>query len=215
MASRDVVCLKCGYDLRANVVREVETGVAEEPETDPGGEGGGAKAVFVQPGRLTVKSLLITGAVLTVGAAVAAGVFAPAGSGAWLVLGLVLLCLYQIVVHSVTGVGAVAVAARMRGARFGSIELALGRVFVAFSLFQLISRLRLPLGWSVANVGLPWVLACGAYFGALMILFRKDRATTALIALAHFILWILLNAGMELSRMVGSAIHALAPGGSA
>ncbi len=204
MGTTDVVCLKCGYDFRANAVREVETGEAnvalatDEPKVP---------VEFVMPGRLSAKTLGIVGGVLAIGALVASGVFAPSG-GAWVVVGLVVLCAYQIVLHTATGVAAVAVAAKLSSERFGRHDLALGRMFVAFSLFQLLTRVRVPTGYTTLNVALAWAVALAAYYGTVMILFRKDRAEAALIALSHFMLWILLNAGMELSGLVGAAVAA-------
>jgi hypothetical protein len=199
--------MKCGYDQRANVVREVETGVVEVPAPAAGAEGaaGTEEKVFVTPGRLSPKVLGIIGGVLTVCAMVATGVWAPRGAGMWLVIGLILLTLYQIALHTATGLGAVAIAARLEGEKLGRGDFALARIFVAFSLFEVLTRVRLPSSWLIISGGIPWLLAAAAYFGAILILFKKDRATGALIALAHAILWALLNAGMELSGLVAAA----------
>ncbi len=209
MPSDAVVCMKCGYDQRANKVREVETGVVEVPEAPEGAKP--AKTDFVVPGRLSPKTLGIVGAVLTVAAMVAAGIYAPAPSfgvvAAW-----VLLTLYTIGINSATGVAAVAVAARLNSQPFGRLDVALARMFAAFALFQAISRTRpVLLGSPLLTTGVSFVVGALLYFGAVMLLFRKDRRTTSVIALAHFILWILLELGPVLGNWVSTAVSAAAP----
>lgn len=206
-----VVCVKCGYDQRANVVREVETGVVEAPEPAP--EAKAAKTDFVVPGKLTPKTLAIAGAVLTVGAMVAAGIYAP-GPGFGVITAWILLTVYAIAVNTATGVAAVAVAARLNSQPFGRLDVALARMFAAFALFEAVTRTRpMLLGSSLLTVSVPFVIGAALYFGTIMILFKKDRRTTSVIALAHFILWILLELGPVLGNWVSTA--AAGAGGAA
>lgn len=207
MAVTDVVCLKCGYDMRANVVREVQTGVVETPA--PAAATANAADEFVTPGRLSPKVLGIIGAALTLGAMVAAGAFAPRGAGTWVVIGLVVLTLYRIALHTATGVAAVAIAAKLEGQKFGRGDFALARMFACFALFQLCTLIRLPIWWGL-SLAIMWGLGAALYFVAIMLLFKKNRATAMLVALTHFGLWLLLNAGMELSGLI-SAGAAAAP----
>jgi hypothetical protein len=125
------------------------------------------------------------------------------------VIGLVVLCLYRVALHTATGVVAVGVAAHLQGEKLGRVDLAAARMFAAFALFQLLTQLRVPSAYSVISVGVPWLLALAAYWGAVLILFRKDRAGATVIALAHFVLWVLLNAGMSLAVAVGAGIAGL------
>lgn len=199
-----VVCVKCGYDQRANTVREVETGVVEvaEPATAPKA----AKPDFVTPGKLSPKALGIAGAVLTVAAMVAAGVYAPVRSFG-VIAALVLLTIYTIAINSATGVAAVAVAARLNSQPFGRLDVALARMFAAFALFAAVIRTRpLLLGSPLLSMGVSFVVGALLYFGAIMLLFKKDRKTTSVIALAHFILWILLELGPVLGTWASSAV---------
>lgn len=209
MDATAVVCMKCGYDQRANVVREVQTGLAEVAEpstTDPSP----ADALVKPSDRLKPKALVIAGGLLTVGAMFAAGYFAPAGASAWVVFGLVVLTLYRVALHTATGVAALAITAKLEGKPFGRGEFAVSRMFVCFALFQLCTLIHLPLWWGLSMV-ITWGVGAAAYFGAVMLLFRQDRSTALLIALTHFALWLLLNAGMELSGLVSAGLPKPAP----
>lgn len=213
MPSMAVVCVKCGYDQRANVVREVQTGVVEAPVAAAAGESPAAaagKPDFVVPTRLDVKPLAIAGAVLTVAAMVAAGYYAPVRSF-WPITGWVLLTLYSVAVNAATGVAAVAVAARVGSQPFGRLDLALARMFAAFALFQAVSNTRPSLGYAVLTSGVPFLIGAALYFGSLMLLFRKDRREATLIAMAHFILWLLLQLGPVLAGWVAVAPVAAKP----
>jgi hypothetical protein len=192
----DVVCFRCGYDLKANVVRTVE---ARGPDDSEEGEGsGGGADEFVTPGIGSAKVWAIVGTVLTVAAMILAGVFVPQEKAGWLrVAGAVFLALYNIVVHTGTGVVAVAVAARIVEERFGSLELAVARVFAAFSLFEAIRHVRLPLG--ALSTTAAYVLAAAAYYLAIWGLFRKNRTVTLLIVLVHVVLWIVFQLGVMLA----------------
>jgi hypothetical protein len=197
-----VVCVKCGYDQRANVVREVETGTVEVAPPAP--ETKSSENDFVQAGKLTPKTLAIVGGVLTAGAMVSTGVFGP-NHTFWLVVGNVLLTLYLIVVNTATGVGAVAVAARMNSQPLGRLDYAAASMFAAFAMFQAAINTRPSLGYQVLTGGVPFVVGAGLYFGAVMLLFKKDRRTAMMIAAAHFILWILLQLGPVLAGWVAAA----------
>lgn len=208
MPSLAIVCVKCGYDQRANVVREVTTGTVEvAPEPAPKSAVSAAAPAgpeFVVPGRLSIKTLTIIGGVLTVGALVGAGVWGPRGSF-WLVVASLAYTLYVIAVNTVTGVAAIAIAAKVSHAGLGRLDLAAARMFAAFALFQALVNVRYPLGYQILTSGLPFLIGAAAYFGAIMLLFKKDRQTTTLIALGHFVLWLLLQLGPVLASMMSMA----------
>lgn len=208
LAATDVVCLKCGYDLRANTVRTVETGTSTEPgEEDPTTE------EFVTPGGGSAQLWGIVGAFLAVAAMIVAGInVPPAGSGWLVVVGAVVLAVYNIAVHTGTGLAAVAITARIYEQKFGVLELAAARMFAAFSLFEAVRHLRLPLGSVGPSVA--FALAAGMYFLAVWGLFRKDRTVTLLIVLSHVLLWIVFQLGMVLAEWVHSP-HAAAAAGAA
>jgi ribosomal protein S27AE len=208
LAHDAVLCVNCGYDLKANVVREPGVGVVE---VDPAGEKRRAApraGEFVVPGRGGPQVLATAGVFLTLGALVFSGVNAQAG-GAWVTAGTVALTLYNIALHTCTGVAAVAVAARLAEQAFGRFELAAARMFLAVALFHLVVSLRIPIHEGVAVV-LKWAVAMGVYYLAVWLLFKKDRAGAAVIALSHFVLWVLLQLGAELSAWVAAAGKAAA-----
>jgi hypothetical protein len=209
----DLVCLKCGYDFKANTVRTVRT-------EGPGGAGEGADAeeAFVpepgeKGGRGGARVWVVIGAVLTVGAMVVAGLAMPGGAAWYVVLGGVVLVLYNVAVHTATGFGAVAIAARVCEQRLGSFEQAAARIFTAYAVFELVRHVQIPalgrFGPTVVHV-----LAGGAYFLAVWGLFRKSRAVTLLIVLTHFVLWIVFELGMVLSGAVHAARAAAAASGA-
>lgn len=204
----DVVCMKCGYDLRVSAVREVEQRV-EHVEEDAGGD---AAEPFVTPGRGTPKALVIAGAVVTVAAMVAAGMGVPVGQSGWVVVAAVLLVLYEVVVHTGTGLVAVAAAARISEERFGgeeAVPLAAARVFLAMAVFELV----LNLVAFTPYVG-PWIappVAVAAYWLVVWGLFNKTRTVALVIVLTQVILWVLVRMGMELGAWYHAVPAAAAP----
>lgn len=205
------ICLKCGYDMHSNQVRTTEVGESVAPVPS---EPAPVSADFVQPGRLRTKALVVIGGVLSLGAAVGAATLVGQGMSFWPRAGLVLLALYQIVINTGTGVGALAVAAWLHKQPLGKLELAAGRMFVAFAAFQCASQMQFRLGWSWVGPALALVVGLAVYFGVLLILFRKDRRTTALVAVTHLLIWIALYLGTVFYNMVGpiaAATNAAAP----
>lgn len=201
-----VMCVKCGFDLKAGVIHSPETGEVEPPTSEM------ARAEFVVPARLSAKTIASIGLGVGVGAMVAAGVNAPIGGFAMVAVAAV-LTLYQTVLHTGTGTIAVMIAARLHDERCSRLDLAGARMLLAFSLFQLIRNLRIS--------GLPiWVggtlifaAASGCYLLALMILFKKDHQKAGMIALAHLAMWGLVELGTTLAVWYASALTASAATG--
>ncbi|MBX3357387.1 MAG: hypothetical protein KF745_03065 [Phycisphaeraceae bacterium] len=194
MGPDDVVCLKCGYDMRANVARSTKQ--AEEYQPDE-------PQPFVVPTWGSPKALLILGSVFFLAAMITAGVNVPAGKSFWLIVGSVLLVIYEVLVHTGTGVVAVAVSARICEQKFGNFELAVSRVFAAFSAFELAFQLSLRI--PAVGVWAAFVIGPAAYWVLIWALFRKSRTITTLIVLCHVVLWLIIQLGMQLSAMVQSA----------
>ncbi len=200
------ICAKCGYDFVTNqvpVVPAVQMVAAAEAHAKAAEVG--AEGEFVLPGRGSTKTLAIVGSVLTVCAMVAAGIGTPKGAGGLLVVATVLLAVYNVLVHACTGTAAVAVAARITGERFTLSELPLARMFVAYALFEFCRSVHLPLGIRFFEFLIAWGIGIGAYLGAVWWLFRRDRDVTLLIAGCHAGIWVLLQAGMELSRWAAAS----------
>ena len=207
LAHDAVMCVKCGYDLKANVVREPGVGVVEvePPRSTP------ADTDFVVPGRGSAQVLATTGVFLTLGALIFSGMNAER-AGFWVVVGTIALTLYNIAVHTGTGIAAVIAAARLCEQKFGRLDIAAARMFVAVSLFHLVTALHIPIHAGLAQV-LKWAAAMGLYYLAVWLLFKKDRYGAMLIALSHFGLWVLLQLGSQLSGWLGAATNSAATAG--
>lgn len=201
LAHEAVMCVKCGYDLKSNVVHEPEVGETVAEPAAPGALG--ASKEFVTRGRGSAQVIATSGVFITLAALIIAGIGAREW-GTWVVLGTVALTLYSIALHTCTGVLAVIVAARLCEEKFGNLELAAARMYVAVGLFYATSRLSLPIPWPFVSSLIIWVAALGLYYALLWFLFKKDRYGTALIALSHFVLWLLLEAGASLAAWVAS-----------
>lgn len=197
LAHEAVMCVKCGYDLKANVVREAEIGVVAAPT------GPKAEKEFVTTGRGSAQVLATCGVFIALAALIIAGISARQW-GAWVVLGSVGLTLYNIAIHTCTGVVAVIAAAKLSEEKFSRLELAAARMFVAVGLFYAMSSLSLPIPVAFLANLLVWAAALAAYFFTVWFFFKKDRFGAALIALAHFLMWLLLQLGTSLAAWVAS-----------
>lgn len=189
-----VFCIKCGYDMRTNEVRTPRLGVEHVEEKPPEPE-----KVFSTPGRGDVKVLLAVGGALTVGAMVVAGLKSPPGFVT--VVASVVLALYETVLHTGTGLIAVLIAARLADMRPGRLDLATARIFVAFAAFQCLHRISFG-EYEVLVMILMYAAALAAYWGLVMLLFRKPRMVGVTVMVAHFLLWMVVMAGVELAKFV-------------
>lgn len=211
-----VVCVKCGYDLRANVVREPVVGVDEVPirsgaasDDDVAAGASVTKPDFVPPARGGLRSMLWIGGVLTIGAAALGGYNAYALGGTTLLLAKVLLIAYSAVVGTATGVIAILVASMLYRQRYSRTELVAARMLVITAAFLLISNVEiggLPawIKWLVPAV--IFGTAAVVYWLLVMVLFKKDRQPAAAVMVVHAGLWLLLALGMLLAAWVNSAM---------
>lgn len=107
------------------------------------------------------------------------------------------LVVYTALVHSVTGVAALAIAALVLGLKLGPLDLALARMLVCVSAFLLCSNLNIRLigdgRWEELTS------AALAYTACMWFLFRFDQRRLATVAILHFFLWIVFQIGMQLS----------------
>jgi hypothetical protein len=191
-----VFCIKCGYDMRTNEVRTPRLGVehVEEKPAVPEHE-----KVFSAEGRGNLNVLLGVGAALTVGAMVVAGLKSPPGF--FTVAASVVLSLYETVLHTGTGLVAVLIAARLADLRPGRLDLAVARIFVAFASFQLLHQVTFG-EYQILVTILMYAAALAAYWGLVMLLFRKPRMVAVTVMVAHFLLWIAVTMGIELAKYV-------------
>jgi hypothetical protein len=117
------------------------------------------------------------------------------------VLASVVLCLYETALHTGTGVIAVLIAARIAELKPGRLDLAAARVFVEFSAFQLLHSITFGEYRLLVTI-LMYPIALAAYGGLVMLLFKKSRTIAGTVLVAHFVLWIVVQAGMSLAGYV-------------
>lgn len=202
-----VVCTSCGYDLKDNIVHRADIPPAShafsvDPDEDDATDAG-SDDDFVQPGRGSAKVMAIAGGVLTLAAMVVAGLVAHQTHGYWFVTTKVAVVLYETLVHALTGGVAVYVVARVTERKLGSAELAVARMFAAFALFQLVRHI--PIAVPYVGAILQLLAAMAIYFLTIWLLFARQRVETAMLAAAHFALWLLVTLGMILSQSLGEA----------
>ncbi len=177
---------------------------------DEGHDGGDEKdkaEVYIKPGWDGLKVLLIVGGVALLIAVVASGVNA---SDHWLAKSG--LTLYNVLLHTGTGVAALGIAAFFDQKRLGQLDVAAGRMFVAVSAFAMVFRLRFLGGTGLDSTAFAFIeypiyllIGAGLYAAILFGLFRFDRHRFAIVAGVHFVLWILVYIGMMLNQSIGSA----------
>lgn len=108
-----------------------------------------------------------------------------------------LLVVYNGLLQTGTGVAAIFVTAQILERKFGSIELATGRMLAAMGVFLLLLHVPINVAWSGM---LAWLLAAAGYVVVLLVTFRFARVTLAIVVGAHFVLWMIVQLGMVLSK---------------
>jgi hypothetical protein len=145
----------------------------------------------------------VAGAVLLLGALIVAGI----NAGNHHVFRIA-LTLYNVLLHTGTGVAAVFIAAYVTNTRVKRPELTAARMFVAVAAFMLIFRLNINFfgpdyrTWRLEEL----VLASLVYVGLVAGSFRLVRwYPLAILVGAHFVIWLVVQVGMELSAAVAAA----------
>lgn len=194
LAGDGVVCTNCGLDLRVGRRRDTDVGVdVVEPARPP--------EEYLAPATLGPRVHALIAAGFLVLAMVLAGVNAPRGN-TWLAIAMVVKTLYTTVLHTGTGVVAVMIVAIIAGMKLTRLDFAAARMFLAFSVYQFVSLIRIPgvpiwlseLGFALVGVSV--------YLLALMMLMRKNKDQAIAIAAIHFVLWLLFEAGLWISTWV-------------
>lgn len=148
--------------------------------------------------------LLGIGGVAAVCALVVIAAGAPVGAGLWIISGRVLLGIYDVAIHTGTGVVAVVLAGLLLKKPVGRLDLAAGRMLVAFSVFLLVSKVQPgALGWF--GVLLMMLMGAAAYWVSLLLLFRRNVQETHTIACAHAGLYIIVWLGTSLGLVLDAA----------
>jgi hypothetical protein len=189
-----VVCLSCGFDMKANAVRTVEMGEEHAPD---------------EPERLSpehrpgVRTLLIVGGVAIAIAMVLGGWIGFNGNGGiGHGLGRALLAAYEGAVYTGVGVVAMLIAARMLDLKLGRLDLAAARMLVCVGAALIVLQVRID----IALLGpiLISVLGVAVYGAAVLVLFRADYQRVMTIAGLHLLLLGVLQAGSLLSGWVAA-----------
>lgn len=195
LAAGAVICLECGYDMRASTARTVEVGEEHaEAEPDP--------TVLSEAGGPGPKTLMVIGTVLAIAAMVLTGMTAakPSSASFWYIAGQIFVTAFTILLHTGTGVVAVLLAAKLLEQKIGRLDYAAGRMFVAVAAAWLGFSVEVPvpfLGWVLKAF-----LAILAYAGCVLILFKADRRDVFTIGGLHMALIMFLQIGITISAEV-------------
>lgn len=180
-----------GRPVGASKVRVV---VPESPPEGPRPE-------FVRAGLGGPKVWAIVGAVLLAAALIAVGVTSkqPASK----TTASVFLTLYNVLLHTGTGVVAVWIASVLTERRLGRFELAAARMFTAVAALTFFYSLRVSLFSTSKFEQDMWSAFLGAagYVGAVAGLFRIWGPPLAFVIGSHLALWLLVQVGMLLSAL--------------
>lgn len=141
----------------------------------------------------------IIGVIITLVAAVLAGVYAAHTEWAY-----VLITIYNAALHTATGLGALVLSAFLLGRRVGSFEGATARMLLAVSLYLAVYSLKIPL---IPGKFEEVVLAAGAYFGGLVVAFRVAPKDAVVIGAAHF--------GVAMALVLGGMLQGVIVAGGA
>ncbi|CAN5767724.1 hypothetical protein BH11PLA1_BH11PLA1_04250 [soil metagenome] len=160
-----------------------------------------AANALARPARLSIRSLLIVGAVLLAVGAVLAMVNSPAGAPIWLGAARGLRVLFWAAVETGLGVGAILGASVFVKRSAGSLNLAAARMLVAVGAFLCVSNLAFA---ALGAFG-PWVflvLGVVAYWLTVLLLFRPGARAVSVILGCHAALYVLLLGGIALEGAV-------------
>lgn len=174
---------------------------SKDPEVEAADKGKPSKAevmpppepldVFVTPALGPAKLWLIFGGVLLLGATIASSVHA---SRSFL---SAILTIYNGLLHTATGVGAIVVAATLARKQIGAWDLGAARMLAAVAAFLLIFNLNIQLvgdgKWEET------ILAALAYLGVVGLTFRQTREVHLTLVISHFFLWLVIQLGSQLA----------------
>lgn len=197
-----VVCMACGYDMKANEVLKPKTGV-EYVEPEPAAD---ERPEFIKPGgRAAV--FAIAGVCVTLAACAAAVANMPRPGGFGVGAAWVLLIIYRAVLHTGTGLAALWCASKFVGERFTRLDLAAARIFLALSVFLLVASVRIPLEPEWLGGVIKWPIAIVGYWLAVFALFRRSRQETFIIALFHIGAMMFVELGVQMASWLDAAVQ--------
>lgn len=159
---------------------------------------------FVEPGMGSSKVWLVVGGVLLVLAVVAAAITQKDHP----VLAS-LLVLYNGFLHTGTGVAALGVGSVVAGKRLGPLDLATSRMFAAVAGLLLLTNCTINIFGTTPIEEL--VLGAIVYAAIVAGTFRFWGQTLATVASAHFLMWLIVKIGMEITQHIGRTPAATTP----
>lgn len=181
---------------------EIKPEAAADSQAGPSGGAVDSDTPLSPDSKFSVQTLGIIGGVILVFAAIVA-LASPSNLGFWHSVGRGLLTLYQGLIHTGTGMAAVAIAAFMLKRPLGRLDLVAGRMLIAFAAASVLWNIQTPLG--VVGDLIMFLVGCGAYWCLIWWFFRRDPRTTNHIAIAHGVLFVIVIAGTHLSVKIGDA----------
>lgn len=174
---------------------EVERALGRSPATVRGAEAPPEPEPFIRTGLGEAKVIGLIGAGVLLSAVIASAIAAPSY---WWVHGM--LAAYAGVLHAGTGVGALAIGARLAEKRLGPWELGAARMLLAVSLFLLVFYIPLP-----AKVWLAPIAAAAAYSAATLTLFRLPVQQWFIVAASHLGIWMVIEGLVWLNSLLVGA----------
>ncbi len=150
---------------------------------------------LIRPGFPGYRTLLVLGGVLTLAAVGLSGYEANSHTVA-----RSLSTLYDIAVHSGTGIVALLIATIFTERRFNDAKLAASRMFFMVALLYAIVSVNIPIPTTIDQ----WILGLLAYALALLALFRLPQRDLGIIGLTHFGLWLIVKLGASLEAFIAS-----------
>lgn len=152
--------------------------------------------VIIKPGFPGANTLIIAGAILTLTAIFLAGYYSPKYPVAQ-----ALSALYDIAVHTGTGVVAVLIASIFTERRFNNAKLAAGRMYFMVAALYAVRFTPIPIPTTIDQ----WILGFAAYALLLLGLFRLPQRDLGIIGLTHFGLWLIVKLGASLEAFIAGA----------
>lgn len=148
---------------------------------------------IIKPGFPGSNTLIVAAAILTIAAVGLSGYFAPSQA-----VVRALATLYDIALHTGTGVVAVLVASIFTERKFNDIKLGASRMYFLVALFYTVFNTNVPIPTKTDEL----VLAVGVYTLALWGLFRLPRHELSVIGITHAGLWLIVKLGSTLEGFI-------------
>lgn len=168
----------------------------ESPSTERGVGEESRPLPMIRSGFPGANTLIIAGAVLTLAAAGFTGYHAPSHA-----IARVLSTLYDIAIHTGTGVVALMIASIFTDRKFNDVKTGAARMFFLVALLHAIVSTNVPIPTKIDE----WILGLLAYVLALWGLFRLPRHDLSVIGITHAGLYLIVKLGPTLDDFIAGA----------